>query len=105
MQRYKYLPCFLPSYNIFREAEEMAKAKFEIGETEKHIIVVDTSVFWKSITIELDGKKVVSKSHFIPGPENFQYDVGDYEKHHVEISAGGFSPIKLFVDGKEAQPT
>ena len=83
----------------------MAKAKFEIGETEKHILVVDTSVFWKRITIELDGKKVVNKSHFIPGPEKFQFDVGSSEHHRVEISAGGFSPIIVSVDGKEAQET
>jgi hypothetical protein len=35
-------------------AEEMTKAKFEIGETEKHTIVVDNSILWKRIIIELD---------------------------------------------------
>jgi hypothetical protein len=32
-------------------------------------------------------------------------EVGNSEKHHLEISAGPFSPIKLFVEGKEAQKT
>jgi hypothetical protein len=85
--------------------DEMAKATLEIGETEKHRLVVNWSLFWKHITIELDGKKVVDKFHYSPLPEKFQFDVGSSEQHRVEISAGGFSPIKLFVDGKEAQET
>jgi hypothetical protein len=57
----------------------------------------------KHITIELDGEKVVDELHYNPTAKKFQFDVGNSEKHHVEISVGPFSPIKLFVDGKEAQ--
>jgi hypothetical protein len=83
----------------------MARAKFEIGETEKHRLVVNWSLFWKHITIELDGKKVVDKFHYSPLPEKFQFDAGSSEKHRVEISAGGFLPIIVSVDGKAAQKT
>ena len=83
--------------------KKMTKAKFEIGETEKHTIVVNASALLKFIKIEGDGKKVVNETNFQPSAKQFQLDVGNSEKHHLEISAGPFSPIKLFVDGKEAQ--
>jgi hypothetical protein len=85
--------------------EQMTKAKFEIGENEKHTIIVNASAFLKYIKIEVDDGKVVNESNFQPLPKRFQLDVGSSEKHHVEISAGPFSTIKLFVDGKEAQKT
>ena len=87
------------------EVKNMSKAKFEIGDNEKHIIVVDNSLFWKHITIELDGEKVVNESHFSPTGKKFEFDVGSSEKHHVKISAGGFSHTELFVDGKAVQET
>ena len=83
----------------------MTKAKFEIGENEKHTIIVNVSVLLKYIKIEVDGEKVVNQANFQPLSKNFQLEVGSSEKHHVEISAGPFSPIKLFVDGKEVQKT
>jgi hypothetical protein len=83
----------------------MTKAKFEIGETEKHIIIVNASALLKYIKIEVDGEKVVNEANFQPMAKKFQLDVGNSEKHHLEISAGPFSPITLFVDGKEAQKT
>lgn len=81
----------------------MTKSKFEIGETEKHTIFVNNSMLLKNIIIEIDGEKVVDESHFSPSGKKFQFDVGSSEKHHVEISAGGFSTTTLFVDGKAVQ--
>ena len=83
----------------------MTKAKFEVGETEKHTIVVNASALLKYIKIEVDGEKVVNEANFQPMAKRFQLEVGSSEKHHVEISAGPLSPIKLWVDGKEAQET
>ena len=74
-------------------------------ENEKLTFIVNASVLLKYIKIEVDGKKVVNEGNFQPFPKKFQLDVGNSEKHHVEISAGPFSPIKLFVDGKETQKT
>jgi hypothetical protein len=53
----------------------------------------------------VDGEKVVNEANFQPLAKKFQLDVGNSEKHHLEISAGPFSPITLFVDGKETQKT
>ena len=78
----------------------MTKARFVIGEDEKHTFVVDNSILWKRIIIELDGEAVVKESHFTPQGKKFEFDVGSSEKHHVVINAGGFSTTKLFVDGK-----
>ncbi len=83
----------------------MSKARFVIGETEKHTFVVDNNILWKRIIIELDGETVVKESHFTPTGKKFEFDVGSSEKHHVEISVGGFSTTELFVDGKAVQKT
>jgi hypothetical protein len=83
----------------------MAKETFEIGEKEKHVIVVNASIFWKSITIDIDGKTMVNEHSYSPLPKEYKFDVGTAEKHHVEISVGGLAPIKVLVDGKEAQKT
>lgn len=83
----------------------MTKDRFEIGENEKHTVIVNANPLLKYIKIEVDGEKVVNEANFQPFSKKFQLDVGNSEKHHVEISAGPFSPIKLFVDGKEAQKT
>jgi len=40
----------------------MTKAKFEIGENEKHTIIVNASVLLKYIKIDVDGKKVVNEA-------------------------------------------
>ena len=79
----------------------MAKVTVDIGEKEKHHLVVNFSIFSKRITIEMDGKKVVDKGHYSPAPEKFQFDVGSSEQHRVEVSAGGFSPIIVSVDGNQ----
>jgi hypothetical protein len=39
----------------------MAKSKFEIGETEKHTILVNNNLFMKHITIEVDGASVADE--------------------------------------------
>ena len=52
----------------------MAKAKFEIGETEKHTIIVNSTALLKYFKIEVDGKKVVNESHFSSLPKKFQVE-------------------------------
>lgn len=81
----------------------MSKAKYEIGENEKHVIFVNASPFLKYIRIEVDGERVVNQANFQPFSKNFELDIGDVEKHNVQISAGTLYPIKLFVDGIEIQ--
>lgn len=83
----------------------MGKTKFEIGESEKHSIFVNNSLLMKHITIEIDGEKVVDESNFSPAGKKFQFDVGKSEKHHVDISAGGFAKTEVLVDGKAVQKT
>lgn len=80
----------------------MSKAKFEIGENEKHIISVNANPFLKFIRIEVDGERVINVANFQPS-RKFQIDVGKSEEHHVEIDIRALSPIKLIVDGKEFQ--
>ncbi len=48
----------------------MTKAKFEIGETEKHTIIVNVTPLLKYAAIEVDGEKVVNESHFSSLPKS-----------------------------------
>ena len=64
----------------------MTKAKFEIGETEKHIIIVNASALLKYIKIEVDGEKVVNESHFSSLPKKFQVEVINTEKNYTSLS-------------------
>ena len=47
----------------------MTKAKFEIGETEKHTIIVNATPLLKYTAIEVDGEKVVNESNFSSLPK------------------------------------
>ncbi len=80
----------------------MSKARFEVGESEKHIISVNANPFLKFIRIEVDGDRVINVANFTPSRE-FQLEVGNLEKHQVQINIRALSPIKLFVDGDETQ--
>ena len=61
----------------------MTKAKFEIGETEKHTIIVNASALLKYIKIEVDGEKVVNEANFQPLPKKFQVEVINTEKNYA----------------------
>lgn len=78
----------------------MVKAKFEIGVVEKHVIDVNANPFTKRIRIEVDGERVINVANFQPSRQ-FEIDVGNLEKHHVQINIRALSPVKLLVDGKE----
>jgi hypothetical protein len=77
--------------------------KFEIGEKEEHIMIVDYGTITKRIKIELDGQTKISEFHPSPFAKKFDFDVGTSEIHKVEVSVGPFS-TKVLVDGKPAQP-
>lgn len=79
---------------------KMSKAKFEIGENEKHIININANPFLKYIRIEVDGERVVDVPNLIPS-RKFDLEVGNPEKHKVDIYIRALSPIRMMVDGKE----
>lgn len=80
----------------------MAKAKFEIGENEKHTISVNANPLLKYIRIEVDGERVIDVANFQPS-RKFELNVGNLEEHQLEIRIRAFSPVRLFVDGKEVE--
>ena len=80
----------------------MAKASFEVGEAEKHIIAVNANPFLKVIRVEVDGERVIDVANLQPS-RKLQLDVGKLEKHSLEIDIRLLSPIRLFADGKEIQ--
>jgi hypothetical protein len=80
----------------------MANAEFEVGESEKHLIDVNANPFLKYVRIDVDGNRVIDVVNLTPS-RKFQLEVGNREKHDVEIHIKIFHPIKLFVDGKETK--
>ena len=80
----------------------MAKAKFEVGESEKHTIDVNANIVLKYIRIYVDGERVINVVNLTP-TRDFKLEVGNSETHQVEIKIRAFTPRRLFVDGNEAQ--
>lgn len=78
----------------------MAKARFEIGEKEKHTVFVNANPLLKYIRVEVDGERVINVSNFQPS-RKLELNVGNSEPHQLEIHIRALSPIRLFVDGKE----
>lgn len=92
---------------IDKDRKEMSRMveKFEIGEQEKHLIIVNWTVVTKRMTVKLDGQTVFNKGFvFSPLKQKFHFDAGTSETHRVEVGASPFSPIKVLVDGRPAQP-
>lgn len=79
----------------------MGKSTFEVGEKEKHLVSVDLDRVMKRVQIYLDGQKVIDETHYSPLAKKFPFDVGDLEKHKVEVSVG--IQVKVTVDGKPVQ--
>ena len=68
-------------------------------------IIVNKNRLLKYISIEVDGKKVINEAYFSPTPKKFQLEVGNTEKHQVEIETRPLSATTITVDGKAAQQT
>lgn len=78
----------------------LSKAKFEVGENEKHLVAVNSNPFLKYIRVEVDGERVINVANFQPF-RKLELDVGETERHHLEIVLRALTPIKLFSDGEE----
>ena len=87
-----------PMGNKFRA--KMSKARFEIGDHEKHVISVNANPFLKYIRIEVDGERVIDVPNLVPS-RKFDLEIGNTEKHKVEIFIRLLSPVRLMVDGNE----
>jgi len=53
----------------------------------------------------VDGKKVINEAYFTPTPKKFHLEVGNTEKHQVEIETHPLAATTITVDGKVAQQT
>jgi hypothetical protein len=89
-------------------SKPVGKARFEVGEGEKHSLTVDTDVVMKTIRIHVDDQKIVDESLFSPGAKKFAFDVGSSEVHKVEVNLGttrwAFGrKITVLVDGRPVQ--
>jgi hypothetical protein len=89
-------------------SKPVGKSTFEVGESEKHSLTVDTDMVMKTIRIQVDGQKVIDESLFSPGAKKFAFDVGSSEVHKVEVNLGvtrwAFGrKLTVLVDGRPVQ--
>ena len=84
--------------NKFRA--KMSKARFEIGDHEKHIISVNANPFLKYVRIEVDGERVIDVPNLVPC-RKFDLEIGNTEKHKVEIFIRLLTPVRLIMDGNK----
>ena len=83
----------------------MTKAKFEIGETEKHPIIVNASALLKYIKIEVDGEKVVNEVKLSAIGKEVPVGRGKFRKASFGNQRWTVLAYQTIVDGKEAQKT
>ena len=84
------------------ELGEIMKARFEIGENEKHIIEVSASLWTGQVKIVVDGQTMAKKCQVGSSDESYRFSIGEKEKHDVEVIIGGIvtARAELLVDGK-----
>jgi len=78
-----------------------ASSRFEVGEKERHAICVTWSIWSGEEVYEIDDVEVARLRSFeVSGAREF--DVGEAEKHHVEIRFRSlpFNVVEVYVDGK-----
>jgi hypothetical protein len=56
----------------------------------------------KHIEIEQDIETVADEFHYSSSTTKFQFEIGTFEHHQVEIAAGEFHPIELMLDGEKS---
>lgn len=86
------------------------KLTFEVGQSERHRVEFAFNKFWGSLSITVDGKKVVNTLRVgsVSLVKTYEFIVGTNEQHqvriekHRELMFAGFRPQKVFafVDGR-----
>ncbi len=78
----------------------VAKARFNVGVQEKHIVDVSYSILTGRLKVAVDNLPVSSGLHRGLS-KSIKFQVGKAEKHDVEIKASGLidSSFEVYVDG------
>ena len=85
--------------------------EFDVGEAERHRVHFLFDQFWGSVTITVDGRRVIRDHRLfsLGTTKRYRFTVGDQERHDVVIEktrpvvAAGFRPqvARVFVDGRQ----
>jgi hypothetical protein len=70
-----------------RRSEDIMQFSFEVGEYEKHIVVLNYEQMIGLLTIHVDGREVVQRLHLFSFAlvKKYEFIVGVQERHHVLI--------------------
>ena len=77
----------------------MPQAKFEVGESEKHEVLVQSSYWTGQIKIDVDGKRAID-SYTLGFPKTLDLEIGENEKHQVKIEVSENNSFGFYIDGK-----
>ena len=77
-------------------------AVFQVGKSEFHSIEVFSSLVFSREIVKVDGEEIINKKKFpIWLSDHMQFEVGDKEKHQIELKYNTWSlSSKVYVDGK-----
>jgi hypothetical protein len=77
----------------------MTKARYAIGENEKHEVFVQTNFWTAKLEVDVDGKRVVDTRNWGVHTD-FSFQVGENEKHEILIKMNFTNAFEIYVDGK-----
>jgi hypothetical protein len=77
----------------------MPQAKLEVGESEKHEVLVQSSYWTGQIKVDVDGKRAID-TYTLGFPKTLDLEVGENEKHQVKIEVSENGAFGFYIDGK-----
>ncbi|MCJ7770304.1 hypothetical protein MUP37_01870 [Candidatus Bathyarchaeota archaeon] len=77
----------------------MPQAKFDVGESEKHEVLVQSSYLTGQIKVDVDGKRAID-SYTLGFPKTLDLDIGENEKHQIKIEVSENNAFGFYIDGK-----
>ncbi len=77
----------------------MPQAKFNVGESEKHEVLVQSSYWTGQIKVDVDGKRVID-SYTLGFPKILDLEIGESEKHQIKIEVSENSAFGYYIDGQ-----
>jgi hypothetical protein len=77
----------------------MPQAKFDVGESEKHEVLVQSSYWTGQIKVDVDGKRAID-SYTLGFPKTLDLDIGENERHQIKIEVSENNAFGFYIDGK-----
>ncbi len=77
----------------------MPQAKFNVGESEKHEILVQSSYWTGQVKVDVDKKRIID-SYTLGFPKTLTFEVGENEKHEIKLDIYENNAFGYYIDDK-----